>query len=220
MRKLTDKQFKALKFIYDYQAENQVAPTLREVCQHMGYRAIGSAQDIINALRQKAYLTTPDRQSARALLLSDAAKQLFTSERDSTNENTLQIPCIGEVPAGLPIEAIEQELGFIEVSRKILPSKNLNDSELFALQAKGESMIGAGILNEDWLIVRTQETATEGSIVVARTGSDSVTVKRLMKETKKGWFLKSENPNFNPIYADVQEFSVIGKVVAVMRSLS
>ena len=84
----------------------------------MGYKAIGSAQDIINALRQKGYLITPTRQSARSLLLSAAAKELFESKDESDNDDSLQVPCLGQVPAGLPIEAIEQELGFIEVSKK------------------------------------------------------------------------------------------------------
>ena len=80
-------------------------------------------------------------------------------------------------------------------------------------------MIGAGILSEDWLIVRTLETAKEGDIVVARTSDGNATVKRLMKHANKGWLLKSENPAFAPIYACDEDFSIIGQVVAVLRSL-
>jgi len=215
MDKLTDRQRKALEFIKRQTARLGYTPTIRELCDYMGYKAIGSAQDVIASLRHKGYLQTPIKQTARSLILSDRAKQL--DRRGNNSQDSISIPCLGSVPAGKPLEAIEEIVGYINISPALLPRPSPPSSQLFALRARGHSMSGAGILDHDWLIVRSQNEALSGCIVVARTGEEA-TVKRLMKDKHKGWFLQPENPEFEPIFASIQPFEIMGKVVALQRS--
>jgi repressor LexA len=219
MEKLTPVQLKALTFIRLAISKSGTTPTLRELCEHMGYSAIGSAQDLIAALRKKGFLEEPSRQSARSLVPTLAAKDISHSfEDEETDPFTFVLPCLGSVPAGNPIEAIEERIGTLRMSTSMLPKPHPPRSALFALKAKGESMINAGILDGDWLVVASQNTAPVSSIVVARLEGDA-TVKRLMKDKQRGWYLKPENPNFNPTYAEDRPFEIIGKVVALQRSI-
>jgi repressor LexA len=98
----------------------------------------------------------------------------------------------------------------------MLPKPKPSRDSLFALKAKGESMVGAGILDGDWLVVASQQTAPANSIVVARLEGEA-TVKRLMKDRSRGWYLKPENPAFKPVYAEDRQFEIIGRVVALQR---
>ena len=219
MDKLTPIQLKALTFIRASISSTGTTPTLRELCEHMSYSAIGSAQDVIAALRRKGYLEEPTKQSARSLKPTFAAKDLLESaDVDEDDPFTFALPCLGAVPAGNPLEAVEERVGTLRISKSMIPRPTPPRDSLFALRAKGESMIGAGILDGDWLVVASQKSVAPQSIVVARVDGDA-TVKRLMKDKTRGWFLKPENPTFRPIYADERPFDIIGRVVALQRSL-
>lgn len=215
--KLTDIQSQALEFIRAKVERSGTAPTLREICDFMGYSAIGSAQDIVNALRKKGYLETPDKQAARALFLTRRARVEQRVEDD--DQFTYVIPCLGAVPAGDPREAIEDSVGTIRISRAMFRKPMPPPESLFALKASGLSMRDAGILDGDWLVIRSCKDAAEDTIVVARLEGEA-TVKRLKRDRKKGWFLQPENPSFKPIFAEDQPFEVIGQVVALQRSFA
>lgn len=223
MTKLTRTQEKALDFIRAASAKTGVSPTLREICAHMGYKAIGSAQDLVMALRRKGFLEENERQSARALVLTAMARQQMAGE-DALEETSdaLAVPLLGKVPAGNPVLAVEERIGNLRVSLSLVSAssrQSLKAQNLFALQATGDSMVGAGILDGDFLVVKVNKDPKKGSIVVARLDGD-VTVKRLMHEDKSGWYLKPENPRFNNIYASQDPFEVVGEVVALQRALS
>lgn len=219
MQKLTSRQLKAFDFIRSHTDRFGYAPTLRELCEYMGYKAVGSAQDVIASLRKKGYLTTPGKQFARSLTLSDQGKQYYgvrlVNKKDP--EDSYLIPRLGSVPAGTPVEAIEDPSGSLRIASSMIPRWVRSPEKLFALQAVGLSMIQAGILDGDWLIVHQQEEAPSGSIVVAQV-ADSATVKRLMFDQRRGWYLKPENPDFDEIYADRDTFTVLGRVVALQRT--
>jgi len=215
--KLTDKQSKALEFIRSSVESCGTAPTLRELCSHMGYSAIGSAQDVVAALRKKGFLQTPEKQSARSLILSDKAA---SSSEDSSrfDPNTFIINCLGRVPAGNPIEAVEERIGTLRMSIGMFSKPYPKSDNLFAVQASGQSMVGSGILDGDWLVVSGTKEAAVGEIVVARIGDDS-TIKRLQRDDD-GWYLKPENPSLEDIRASEDEpFEIVGKVVALQRTL-
>jgi repressor LexA len=215
MAKLTPIQAKALAFIKESIERSGVAPTLRELCGHMGYSAIGSAQDVVSALRKKGFLADTEKQAARALVLTSRARQQRVTPREG-DPNTFVIPCLGAVPAGNPVQAVEEHIGTLRMSIALLPKPYPKADELFALQADGDSMIGAGIHDGDWLVVKVQPEAPKDSIVVARLDGD-VTVKRLMHDRRDGWFLQPENPRFQPLFAKETPFEVIGRVVALQR---
>lgn len=217
MSKLTETQSRALEFIRGSIERSGVAPTLREICAHMGYSAVGSAQDIVSALRRKGFLLENDRQSARTFVLSKLARHQRVTP-DGGDANTFVIPCLGLVPAGNPVEAVESHTGTLRISISLLPKPYPRADELFALQATGESMINAGILDGDWLVVKLDSDPPRDSIVVARVDGD-VTVKRLARDKAKGFCLMPENPKFSPIYAESDPFEVVGRVVALQRAL-
>ena len=219
MQKLSPRQQKAFEFIRSHADHCGYAPTLREICEFMGYKAVGSAQDVIASLRKKGYLTIPPKQAARSLALTDKSKLLFGVKlvHEREQDDSFLVPCLGSVPAGVPMEAIENHTGSIRVSASLLPRWIKQNENLFALQAKGHSMIQAGILDGDWLVVQRQQEAPSGSIVVAQV-EDSATVKRLLNDHHHGWFLKPENPDFDEIYAETVPFTILGRVVALQRS--
>jgi repressor LexA len=215
---LTKIQEKALNFIYDHSKKNGAAPTLRELCDYMGYKAVGSAQDLVRALRKKEFLVQPEKQRARALSLTKKALSFFDlPSSQSFDPNAFDINCLGSVPAGNPVEAIEERIGTLRMSMAMF-AKPVKDSEkLYAVRAKGLSMVNAGICDGDWLVVESSQDADFGDIVIARL-SDDATVKRLMKDSN-GWFLQPENDDFSPIYAQDEPFEVVGKVIALQRFL-
>ncbi len=218
MQKLTSRQLKAFEFIRAHSDEHGYAPTLRELCEYMGYKAVGSAQDVIASLRKKGYIIKPDKQTARSLALTDKSKAIYGVSVEMIQDNSFLVPRLGSVPAGVPIEAIEDYSGSIRISDSLLPRWACNKPEkLFALQAKGASMIHAGILDGDWLVVFQQNEAPSGTIVVAEVGGQA-TVKRLMQDKSDGWYLKPENPDFKNLYAKDSPFTVLGRVVALQRS--
>jgi repressor LexA len=214
--KLTDQQSKALEFIKNSVGKHGNAPTLRELCSFMGYSAIGSAQDVVAALRKKGYLQVPERQSARGLILAEKTISLGEDSREF-DPNTFAIHCLGSVPAGNPLEAVEERIGTLRMSIMMFARPYPNRERLFAVRSSGQSMIEAGIHDGDWLVVLHESEGQEGDIVVARKGNDT-TVKRLMKD-KLGWYLKPENPVYPVIRAsDDEPFEIVGKVIALQRT--
>ena len=216
--KLTPTQDKALKFIHKTTIKRGSPPTLRELCDFMGYSAIGSAQDVVSALRKKNYLTQPKQQTARSLSLTNAANKLFFKPSLTDLSNLYTVPCLGSVPAGNPVEALEDHTGSLTLSPDMLKRHHRKPKQLFALKAKGWSMKDAAISDGDWLIVRQSKNIEKGRIVVARLEDDS-TVKRLMHDKKRGYYLKPENEDFDNIYGDTNPFEVIGEVVALQRMI-
>lgn len=227
MEKLTLRQQKALEYIWTHTESKGYSPSLRELCEHMGYKAVGSAQDVIASLRRKGYLKLAAKQKARTLIVTDQAKLRFShyaeTVRDSSSQRfcikgTLSIPQLGSVPAGNPLEAIEESSGTLDISPSLLPRAANDPNRLFALQASGLSMINAGIHDGDWLVVKSRKDAEPGSIVVAMSSGEA-TVKRLMYTAEKGWWLQPENPDFQPTYASQTPFEIVGQVVALQRTI-
>jgi len=216
--KLTKIQAKALDFIRTSLERTGTSPTLRELCAYMGYSAIGSAQDLVAALRRKGFLHTPLKQSARSLVLTPKAIALREPSQQST-ANTYVIHCLGAVPAGDPLAAIEERTGTLRMSVSMFKRPYPSPKDMFALKAFGDSMIDAGIFDGDWLVISKQEESEPGEIVVARVGGD-VTVKRLMKD-RDGWYLKPENNAYAIIRPNEEKpLEIVGRVLALQRVMS
>ena len=194
MKKMDLKQQQCLEFIKEYFDERGVAPTVREIETAMDYHSPSSAQYMLNSLEKAGYI-----------------------ERDPLMKRTVRIkgfdikayhvPLVGTVTAGQPILAVESIEDYIPV-----PVKN-KGKNMFALKVRGDSMINAGILDGDMVIVEKTPVASNGEIVVALIG-DEATVKRFYKE--KGHFrLQPENDVYEPII--VKEVMILGKVNMVIR---
>ena len=190
MARTTDKREKILEFVTGFIRENHYAPSVREICAAVGLQSTATVHYHLNALREEG-LIQMDEMKKRTITLPDA-------------QRPDRIPVVGVVTAGIPILAVENIESYIPWE---------GEPGCFALRVRGDSMINAGILDGDKVIVRPQSTAENGEIVVALL-DDSATVKRLKRSGSDVW-LMPENPAYSPI--DGREAQILGKVRAVIR---
>ncbi len=213
--KLTKIQSKALEFIRTSLERTGTSPTLRELCAYMGYSAIGSAQDLVAALRRKGFLHTPLKQSARSLILTPKAIAMHEPNHQST-ANTFVVHCLGSFPEGDPLTAVEQRTGTLRMAVNMFSRPYPSPDKMFAIQATGDSMVDAGIMDGDWMIVLKTDQIEPGEIVVARIGADA-TAKRLMKD-RLGLYLKPENNAYSILRpSEDKPLELIGQVIALQR---
>ena len=190
MPRTSDKADKILEYVNAFVQENGYAPSVREIGAAVGLRSTASVSYHIQALQDKGLLSGPGEKGRKRAL--------------STSIRPGQIPVIGVVTAGVPILACENQEGTMAWD---------GEPGCFALRVRGDSMINAGILSGDKVVVRPQQTAMDGQIVVARIG-DEATVKRLCRRNGQVW-LMPENDAYEPI--DGTEAELIGLVKAVVR---
>jgi len=191
---LSPVQLKVYQYLKDQLYSAGSMPTLREICKEMGWKAIGSAQDVIAVLIEKGFLKkNPNR--ARGLELRD-------------HDDFRSVPILGSAPAGKPFEAIENHLGDIALPGFIR-------GPVFALRVQGDSMKNADIQSGDLVIVKQSETAEDGEIVVAVLLQE-VTIKRLQKKRDQ-IFLIPENEKYLPVKVDDPSFRILGKVIGLHR---
>ena len=191
-----------LDFIRDQVSENGFPPSVREICEAVGLKSTSTVHGHLKRLEKQGILKR-DSMKPRAM-------SVMKSSSTNSKELVRMIPLLGPVAAGSPILAEESISEMLPV-----PEFMLKDGQHFALLVRGDSMIQAGILNGDYLVVRQQNHALNGDIVVAMLNGDA-TVKRFFKE--KGHFrLQPENDAMQPII--VKNVDVLGKVISVYRSL-
>ena len=190
MARTSNKREQILNFLIQFMNEHGYAPTVREICNAVGLQSTATVHYHLNALRD-AGLIEMDEMKKRAISLPDA-------------QRADRIPVVGVVTAGVPILATENIEGYIPWD---------GESGCFVLRVRGDSMIGAGILDGDKVVVRPQPDAENGQIVVALL-DDSATVKRLKKTGRDVW-LMPENPSYEPIPGN--EAKILARVKALMR---
>ena len=179
-----------LDFVNQFVQENGFAPSVREIGAAAGLKSTASVSYHLQRLQEQGLLHAPSEKGRK--------RAVVTTQRPG------QIPVIGVVTAGLPILAVENQEGTMPWD---------GDPNCFALRVRGDSMIGAGILDGDKVVVRPQQSADNGQIVVARI-EDEATVKRLQNRGGQVW-LVPENPAYKPI--DGRYAQIIGIVKAVVR---
>ena len=190
MPRTSNKAELILDFVNQFVQENGFAPSVREIGAAVGLRSTASVSYHLNQLQEKGLLVSPGQKGRK--------RAIVTALRPG------QIPVVGVVTAGLPILAVENQEGTMAWE---------GDPKCFALRVRGDSMINAGILDGDKVVVRPQSTADDGQIVVARIG-DEATVKRLYRRNGLV-LLMPENDAYAPI--DGSEAELIGLVKAVIR---
>lgn len=203
-RKTSDKkQLEILQYIYDTVEKRSIPPTVREICSAVGLSSTSTVHGHLARLERKGWLVK-DATKPRALEITrEGKKELGIKPKE--------IPVIGVVTAGQPILAVED----IDDYFPLPPDLKSDVGELFMLKVHGESMINAGILNGDSVIVRKQSSANNGEIVVAMTEENEATVKRFYKE-KDHYRLQPENDTMAPII--LPKVTILGKVVSLYRN--
>lgn len=193
MKPLNEKQQKVLNFVKE-RLQDDIPPSVREICEATGIRSTSTVHTYLKLLESEGYI---DRRSGlnRAIRLP--------------GESVTRVPLLGKVTAGHPILAVEEVEDYVPFSG----GSQYPAGELFALRVSGTSMINAGILDRDVVIVRRTNTAQNGDIVVALIG-DEATVKRIYMEADH-IRLQPENDAFEPIL--VKEAAVLGKVISLVR---
>jgi repressor LexA len=240
---LSQRQQEILSFLKSFSARNGYPPSVREIGDAVGLSSSSTVHSHLNTLENKGYIRR-DPSSARALTVIErdgnstgALSELGSSGRDGAASagrstgvgsasgahsgfddgrsrrlprNVVELPLVGRVAAGQPIYADQN----IEDSM-LLPTQIVGDYSSFLLTVKGESMIEAGILDGDFVVVKEQQTANNGDIVVALI-DDEATVKTFYREPDR-IRLQPENQSMEPIYA--RDVTILGKVIALLRTL-
>ena len=208
--KLTEKQQQILDFISAKIEEQGYPPSVREICSAVGLKSTSTVHGYLDRLQKKGFIQKDASKTRAIRIMNDSRVKKFSSIKPSPVKEMIEVPIIGRVTAGQPILAVEN----IEDTFP-LPMEFAKNKDLFMLRVNGDSMVNAGILDNDFVIVEQTNTAKNGDIVVALI-EDEATVKRFFKE--KGHFrLQPENDYMEPII--VKELSILGKVVGVFRKL-
>ncbi|MDP2303128.1 MAG: transcriptional repressor LexA [Ignavibacteria bacterium] len=209
-KELTDRQKEILEFINQFRGENGYPPTLREIGRNFGMASTFGVKRHLDALEKKGYLTVESNSSRAISVIED--NDPLTSNVFSIEDFYARIPIVGRVAAGTPISAIENIEGNLVVDSNLLKKGD----DCFALRVKGESMINAGIFDGDLVIVSSQTEANNNDIIVAMIDNEA-TVKRFSNKRGKIQLLP-ENDSFSPIDVNyLENFTIIGKVVGIMR---
>lgn len=201
--KISAKQKQILDFIKQEILNRGYPPAVREICEAVGLKSTSSVHSHLETLEKNGYIRR-DPTKPRAIEIIDDSFNL-------TRREVVNVPVIGSVAAGQPLLAVENIENYFPIPTEFMPN-----ADAFMLHVKGESMINAGILDGDQILVQQQSDAQNGDIVVALI-DDSATVKTFYKED--GHFrLQPENDAMEPII--VEDCTILGKVFGVFRLLS
>ena len=196
---LTSQEQKTLQFIRNYLAQHGYAPKFKEIGVAIGVTSHGTIHRYVKSLEDKGYIER-EKSHSRGMALV---------ELPLVSPPT--IPLAGKIAAGLPIEAIEdqQELNLAEM---------FMGPELFALRVTGDSMIDAGILDEDYVIIKKQPVANDGDIVVAMIDKSEATLKRFKRRSEDKVALIPENPDMEPMIYPAERITIHGVLVGQLRN--
>lgn len=204
--KLSKRQQDILEFIKSEVKLKGYPPSVREIGEAVGLASSSTVHGHLARLESKG-LIRRDPTKPRAIEILDPEENSSIPKAHAIN-----VPIVGKVTAGQPITAIENVEEYFPLPENLAPS----DEQIFMLEVMGDSMIEAGILDGDYVIVRQQSTAINGDIVVAMTEEDEATVKRFFKE-KDFFRLQPENSSLEPII--LKNVSILGKVIGVYRHI-
>lgn len=203
MSKLTKRQEEILTYVKEYIVSHGYPPTVREIGSSLGVSSPATIHTHLAKLAEKGFIK---REGSK----NRAIELLVENEFENKDEDVIEVPLLGKITAGSPIEAIENPDEFFSLPAYLVP----NNKEVFTLKVSGESMINAGILDGDIIIVQKQNVARNGEIVVAMNDENEVTLKTFYKEN--GYFrLQPENDTMDPIILD--NVTILGKAIGLYR---
>ena len=205
MEILTKRQEDILNYIKKYIVNHGYPPTVREIGKELDLSSPATIHTHLSNLEKKGYIRKEETKN-RAIEL------LVENEFEEKVENIVEVPLLGKITAGSPIEAIERPDEYFSLPAYLIPK----NKEVFTLNVSGCSMINAGILDGDIVIVEKTNTARNGEIVVAMTDENEVTLKTYYKED--GYFrLQPENDTMDPII--LQNVTILGKAIGLYRKI-
>lgn len=215
---LTRKQRDLLLFIHQHLGEDDVPPSFEEMKDALGLKSKSGIHRLISGLEERGYIERlPHRARALKIIkLPDSFDNTPTGVHAPANGNDIshfeEIPLMGKIAAGTPIEAIRDEGTFVQI-----PPGFAGSGDLYALTVDGDSMIKAGINDADTVIIKRCDTAENGAIIVALVDNEEVTLKRLRRAGSK-IVLEPENDSYEPQILEPERVQIQGRLVSLMRS--
>ena len=207
---LTFQQEKLLKFIIDYQKQNNVTPSFDEMKDGLDLKSKSGIHRIVSALEERGYIKKLNNRARAIEIIKNV--NLIDTESGNNNNNIISIPILGKIAAGLPIEAISDNTNYIE-----LPETLLKKGEYFILNVEGDSMIEAGIFDGDQVVIRKANDANNGEIVVALIDNNEATLKRIFKRGQQV-ALQPENSNYKTVIYGPDRIQIQGVLKHLIRS--
>ena len=207
---LTFQQEKLLKFIIDYQKENNVTPSFDEMKDGLDLKSKSGIHRIVSALEERGYIKKLNNRARAIEIIKNV--NLIDTESGKNKNNIISIPILGKIAAGLPIEASSDNTNYIE-----LPETLLKKGEYFILNVEGDSMIEAGIFDGDQVVIRKANDANNGEIVVALIDNNEATLKRIFKRGQQV-ALQPENSNYKTVIYGPDRIQIQGVLKHLIRS--
>jgi|TARA_B100000282_G_C31698865_1_gene475239 repressor LexA len=207
---LTFQQEKLLKFIIDYQKQNNVTPSFDEMKDGLDLKSKSGIHRIVSALEERGYIKKLNNRARAIEIIKNV--NLIDTENGKNKNSIISIPILGKIAAGLPIEAISDNTNYIE-----LPETLLKKGEYFILNVEGDSMIEAGIFDGDQVVIRKANDANNGEIVVALIDNNEATLKRIFKRGQQV-ALQPENSNYKTVIYGPDRIQIQGVLKHLIRS--
>ena len=201
---LTPMRREILEFIVSCQRERSFPPTIREIGEHVGLSSSATVANHIKILKDAGYIEKNPQQPRTLTVRLDAANP-------APEQHIRHIPFLGDVAAGTGVLAMETSFELMSI-----PEQFAGRGDSFVLQVRGDSMVDAGILSGDYLVVQRQRTANTGEIVVAGIPGDEATVKRFFPQGSR-IVLQPENSAMKPMEFDAADVTLYGRVISVLR---
>jgi repressor LexA len=211
---LTRKQSELLTYLSDHMQQHDVPPSFDEMRDALGLASKSGVHRLVSGLEERGYIRRlANRARAIEILkpVTVAAGGVVTRAVE-TASNLVSLPLLGRIAAGTPIEALSDPTNHLEI-----PASMVGSGEHFALEIVGDSMVGAGILDGDTVVIQRAETARHGEIVVALINQQEATLKTLLKEPGRVG-LEAANPRYETRYFSTGEVEVQGKLAGLIRN--
>ncbi|MFZ8924670.1 MAG: transcriptional repressor LexA [Candidatus Puniceispirillaceae bacterium] len=210
---LTRKQSELLSYLNEHMQQHEVPPSFDEMRDALGLASKSGVHRLVSGLEERGYIRRlANRARAIEILKPAAAAGSIVTRSVEAASNLVSLPLLGRIAAGTPIEALSDPTNHLEI-----PASMVGSGEHFALEIVGDSMIGAGILDGDTVVIQRAETARHGEIVVALINQQEATLKTLLKEPGRVG-LEAANPKYETRYFSTGEVEVQGKLAGLIRN--
>jgi len=210
---LTRKQSELLSYLNEHMQQHEVPPSFDEMRDALGLASKSGVHRLVSGLEERGYIRRlANRARAIEILKPAAAAGSVIFRSVEAASNLVSLPLLGRIAAGTPIEALSDPTNHLEI-----PASMVGSGEHFALEIVGDSMIGAGILDGDTVVIQRAETARHGEIVVALINQQEATLKTLLKEPGRVG-LEAANPKYETRYFSTGEVEVQGKLAGLIRN--
>ena len=211
---LTRKQSELLTYLSDHMQQHDVPPSFDEMRDALGLASKSGVHRLVSGLEERGYIRRLANRARAIEILKPvtAAAGGVVTRAVETASNLVSLPLLGRIAAGTPIEALSDPTNHLEI-----PVSMVGSGEHFALEIVGDSMVGAGILDGDTVVIQRAETARHGEIVVALINQQEATLKTLLKEPGRVG-LEAANPRYETRYFSTGEVEVQGKLAGLIRN--